>query len=129
MRKDYMTLRLFARKFGYLRSDSSEFQMLVKRLQRMRALDLQQSGFNADSLSHYKTVAIKDWDTINTVFGQPQPLQKRREKNHHTITIYRFQCAKPELECPFLKDHIRQGLVCTFHSSCNQKRWKDDLDG
>lgn len=122
--KNYMALSLFARKFGFARTDDKEFQRLVKRLQGIGALELQRSGFAGHSLAHRKTVSIKDWQAVGSLFGQPIP-KERRAKRHFSVTVYEYECAKPETICSSRKSLSRQGLVCIFPSSCNQKLRKD----
>ena len=118
-----MTLSLFAKKLGYRRADAKEFHEGVRYLSRAGALMVKQGGFIGDSLHHPKIVFVKDWNAVNLYF-QLQMEEENRMKKRSTcrVVLHRFTCALPDVKCTSRKFLKRQGMICSFEGTCNQKR-------
>ena len=59
-----ITLRRFAKLLGYLKSSDREFKRILKILTSRQCVQIQQSGFRADSLHHPKLIVILQPFTI-----------------------------------------------------------------
>lgn len=93
--KNVYSLSKFARYVGYKSARNREFNNLLKRLSCSRAIDIQQSGFSADSLHHKKLVIVRNQERIEEIKGYPHiekniqetiPKTKKRKQRIRVIT-------------------------------------------
>jgi hypothetical protein len=114
---------------GYKRVDAKEFSAGIKVLEKVKAIEIQRSGYQAHSLYHQKIVVIRDWNAVknyfkiisNEEFMKVIP-EKKLKKPPPPIIVYAYTCKLPEEEkCSWRRWLQRQGIVCTFPNLCNQK--------
>jgi len=72
--KTVMTTSTFARKLGFKTAWERGFWRGLNYLQKVGAIEIQQSGFYSHSLRHPKLVLIKDLETVLRYFSKPVPI-------------------------------------------------------
>ena len=79
----------FAKRLGFKHGNAYGFKGLLHQLERKGLIEIQQGGFNADSMHHNKLVIVKDLDYIHKFINphfspERKPLKwHRRRKCHH----------------------------------------------
>jgi hypothetical protein len=79
-----LTLSNFVKKLGFSRANEKEFRAQLNHLLRIKAIEVQQGGFIADSMHHPKLVIIRNLSAIQTRFKFIAPQDSKAEKRHHS---------------------------------------------
>jgi hypothetical protein len=63
-----LTLQKFVKELGFSRANEKSFREHFNYLLRIKAVELQRSGFLSDSMHHHKIVVIRDFEALRRHF-------------------------------------------------------------
>jgi len=129
-----MTLKNFAKKFGFDRANNKDFRFALLCLTNSRAITIKQGGFIGDSMHHPKIVIIHDADAVNRHFSNNKPklkVGKPRNYEYEAMEHFHKQYHTNNEKIKMLKEKKETQKTyktyCIFNGRCEFRRIDSDF--
>lgn len=108
----HLAVNTFAKHLGFKNGNAYGFKGLLRRLEKLKVVEVQQGGFYADSMHHNKLVIVKDLDFIHR-FVNPQLFPEKKPPKWHRKPRHKHKGFREVMTLKeiFSPEHIRVILL------------------